>query len=51
MPVLPDAPSAVGPKATYRSLLAEIKNSIAVKVPKQTPQVEGNLDQPVLGAE
>ncbi|MBD0259733.1 MAG: caspase family protein, partial [Cytophagales bacterium] len=42
--------AALGPKATYRSLFAEIKNIMAAKVPKQTPQVEGDLDRPVLGA-
>jgi hypothetical protein len=41
--------AALGPKATYRSLFAEIKNIMATKVPKQTPQVEGDLDRPVLG--
>ena len=42
--------AAATPKVTYRHLYAEIKKIMAGTVPKQTPQVEGDLDRPVLGA-
>lgn len=35
-------------KMTYRSLFGQIKRIMLAKVPEQTPQIEGDVDRPVL---
>ena len=41
--------SQAGPESTYRGLFSQIRQEMAVKVPRQTPQAEGGLDRKVMG--